>query len=452
LREDVTGLREEVKTSRVEAPPPADPRTKAMAPPPADSEDAERSAWEQKRADAPAQAAFDLIMRKSRNECTAAEQELRSKADSLVLIGMMYAARPQAPGIPGAPGAAPHPRSTKLWADFQDLARKALSTSVSGSGAELMPTALSTNVMESYRLERRLASLLYPVDMPTNPYEWPAGSITGLPYLIAENTGDTGEKVATRTPTTRKTTWTARRTGLRVPYSRDFSDGSVASVSDWLGREIPRVLSDGLEAALLNGDTAATHMDSRLVTTSNDCRKSMVGLRKLARSPSADTEEDLSTFTEANLPKLTRKMGKYGVRSGDLVYVTSPKVLSLIQGQTTNWPSYQSIDKIGPRAINVTGEVGALNGSPLVVSDLLPETCTNAAADTGGTAGSDALILVFNRTRYALGTYGPILVEAAYDIETLQYIIVGSMMADLQPWDDATTELCVSVGYNISVA
>ena len=221
------------------------------------------------------------------------------------------------------------------------------------------------------------------------------------------------------------------------------------AAEDYVRRQIAKALTDGLEAAIVNGDTAETHMDS-VVTAGNDVRRTFDGLRKLAKAPSSGTETDCGTFNQAAWVAVRRKMGAYGIDPNELVCIMGVKSYYRLLGDATNWGDFQTLDKVGPQAVNLTGAVGALYGVPVVVSPYVPETCSNAAVDDG--LGADSLFILANRRAYGLATQIGPTIETVWDPESLQYKVIGYQRVDFRPWFNAATQLAVSVGYNVSVA
>lgn len=341
------------------------------------------------------------------------------------------------------------PRTLKSYADFAGLAgelRKALNTV---DDSEFVPDSFSTSLVEEVRLQRRLPTLFENVDIPRSPLKWPVEGGIGLPYLVSENVSDTGSKIPTRNPNTADVTFAAKTIGVRVPFSHEFDEDSIVAAEDYVRRQIAKALTDGLETAILNGDSDSTHMDG-IVTASNDVRRTFNGLRRLARVPSTNTETDLATFNQAGFAAVRRKMGAYGIDPSELICIVGVNTYYEILGNSTNWGDFQTLDKVGPRAIAVTGEVGALYGVPVVVSAYAPETCANAATCDG--TGSDGVMVIANRRAYGLATQVGATIETLWDPEALQYKVIGYQRVDFQPWFNAATELAASVGYNIDVS
>ena len=89
------------------------------------------------------------------------------------------------------------PRNLKMWDGFKEsnsALRKAMDTETAEEGAEWVPTALSRELIEKFRLESKVASLFKDIPMPTNPYDLPllTGAITY--YLIPESISDEPSK------------------------------------------------------------------------------------------------------------------------------------------------------------------------------------------------------------------------------------------------------------------
>ncbi len=340
------------------------------------------------------------------------------------------------------------PRRLKSYGELAALGRelsKALNTT---DNEEFIPDGFSVSLIEEVALQRRLPLLFENVAIPRSPLKWPVDGGIGLPYLISEPSGDSPDKVPTRNPATCEVTFNARTIGVRVPFSHEFDEDSIVAAEGYVRRQIAKALTDGLEAAILNGDTDATHLDAK-VTATNDVRRTFDGLRRLARQPATKTETDLATFNQAGWVAARRKLGVYGIDPAELVCIVGINTYYRIIGDSTNWSDFQTLDKVGPQAIALTGEVGALYGVPVVVSAHAPETCANSSAVDAGT-GTKAVMVLANRRAYGLATQVGPTIETVWDAESLQYKVIGYQRVDFKPWFNATSQTAVSVGYNIA--
>ena len=116
------------------------------------------------------------------------------------------------------------PRTLKSYGDYQRLSgelRKALNTI---DNDEFIPDGFSVSLIEEVRLQRRLPALFENVMLPRSPLKWPVEGGIGLPYLVGEPTGDSPDKVPTRSAGTNEVTFAAKTIGVRVPFSHEFDD------------------------------------------------------------------------------------------------------------------------------------------------------------------------------------------------------------------------------------
>jgi HK97 family phage prohead protease len=115
--------------------------------------------------------------------------------------------------------------------------------------------------------------------------------------------------------------------------------------------------------------------------------------------------------TIADLQQVRRLMGAPGLMPGDVIYVVSQSVyFDLLED-----PDFRTIDVVGERATILTGQVGMINGSPVIVSDAF---ATDAA--------STVQAICFNATNYLFGELRGMMVERDRDIENQKNIIVAT--------------------------
>jgi len=115
--------------------------------------------------------------------------------------------------------------------------------------------------------------------------------------------------------------------------------------------------------------------------------------------------------TIADLQQTRRLMGAPGLLPGDLVYVVSQAVyFDLLED-----PDFRTMDLVGGLATILRGQVGSVNGSPVVISDAF-------AADAAGAVQA----IAFNSSNYLFGELRGMMVERDRDIENQKNIIVAT--------------------------
>jgi len=110
-----------------------------------------------------------------------------------------------------------------------------------------------------------------------------------------------------------------------------------------------------------------------------------------------------------------------------------------------------TVDKFGPSATLLNGQVGSLYGVPVIVSEHVRETL-NASGVYDGITTTKTYALCVNRGEWAMGLRTPLMVEVDDSIyrETYQRVVVGFMREDFQCITSASTDDATSIGYNIT--
>lgn len=272
----------------------------------------------------------------------------------------------------------------KYWKRAQrklEPALKAISaTGSTGYGSDWVPTMFSPTFREMVRVAGKVVPLFPVIPMPSNPYKLPIEIGRMTSYKVAENTGDTGQTAVPKgdaSTLTGATTLTAAAHASMVLISKDAQEDSIIPMLPLLSQRLPQVLAEGREDALVNGDTAETHEDTD-TTAANSRRKLVLGLRAMANDN--NYKVDLSTLNLTNFRKMRKGMGKHGIMPKDLAYIVSLagffELVSL--GEVT------TIDKYGQFATVLNGELGKIDGSPIVVSEFIREDLTTGAVYGSG--------------------------------------------------------------------
>ena len=112
-------------------------------------------------------------------------------------------------------------------------------------------------------------------------------------------------------------------------------------------------------------------------------------------------------------------MGKYGVKASDLVLACSP---TAYYGLVTD-DDVATVDKYGPAATILTGELAKVRGIPVVVNENVPYVASTA---------DGVVAVLFNRKMW-LTKMGGFLLEFDKTITTQVSNVVGSMRVGFMP-------------------
>ena len=341
-------------------------------------------------------------------------------------------------------------RSLKYWAQHatsESELRKAMDTAASAEGGSWVPTGFSADLIDRVRLELKVAALFSRIDMPRNPYELPIVASDAIAYLVAENTADVGTKISASTPGTGKVTLSAVKLGARVLFSEELDEDSIIPIMPFLRENITAALSGAWEDATINGDTAGTHQDSD-VTSASDRRKAFDGLRKMCQS---GNKVSLATFNLENMRTIRKKLGKYGVIPTNLAWITGTSGYMQLLGleDSSGNQVVTTVDKYGPNATILSGELAKLDGIPVVVSEYVREDL-NASGVYDGTTTTRTLMVLVYRGGFIYGDRRRITMKTDEDIETDQQLMVCTQRLDFEDRFDASTNNTIALGYNLT--
>ena len=123
---------------------------------------------------------------------------------------------------------------------------------------------------------------------------------------------------------------------------------------------------------------------------------------------------------------------------------------------TSRWvlDGVQTLDKYGPQAVLLAGELARYRGIPIIVSESAP--LTEADGKASDTSGNNTLgqLTIANRMMWKVGTRRNLLIEVDKDIQKRQMIMVASfrLAVGCRNGSSRSTETHTAGVYNISVS
>jgi hypothetical protein len=208
--------------------------------------------------------------------------------------------------------------------------------------------------------------------------------------------------------------------------------------------ELADYIAADLEDTLINGDTTGTHQDSD-VTAADDPRKNFMGLRKLTAAGFKTSVAAAPTVV--NTVRANRlKMGKYGVNPAELAHLVSISVYLQLLGDT----NVLTMEKYGPNATIVQGELGKVDGSPILVSEFVRQDL-NATGVYDGTTTTKTELITVHRRGFLRGTRRGVTTEVLRELyaESDQDAVIISRR-DAFAARYPTTEGVSAVAYNVT--
>ena len=322
---------------------------------------------------------------------------------------------------------------------------RALDVDTSAEGTEWVPTGIGSSFHEKVRASGKIAPLFPRIDLPTNPWKWPIEGADTTAYRVAEPTADNESKPTASTPGTRAATFDAEIFGVRTLWSRSLDADSAIAIQSYVGRKLAQAFVDGEEKAILDGDTDGTHQDADVhALGATDVRWSWDGLRKKGL---AQTVATATTCTALNLGVVRKAMGKWGVNPADLAFIIGVTNMHTLLADT----NLLTVDKMGPNATILNGQIGAVFGVPVIVSEHVREVL-NASGVEDGITQTKTYMLCVNRNQWAIGQRMALDIEVDDSIyrETFQRVGVAFQREDFQHIGSAATDEDTAIAYNVT--
>jgi len=330
--------------------------------------------------------------------------------------------------------------------------RKAID-GTSGKGAEWIPTMFSADLMEKVKVELKVAALFGRIVMPSNPYTLPVEGSDAVGYLVSNTNSDdirdSNAMPLASTPGTTKTTFDASKLGARTVFNEETNEDSIIGIMDYCKMKVVEAIARAIENATCNGSRTGTHPDNDIQVNGNSAKlsdRAWDGFRQCIQD--ASTWVDGATWNLAAFRSMRKKLGKYGIYATDLACVCSVNVMYKFM-DATNFPEIQTLDKYGPNALILTGEIAKIDGIPIIVSEFMREDVAAAGFNTAGGPNTKSAVAIVNRKRFLYGDRREITTDSEKSIETDKVVVVSKVRQDfrrLQP----NGESAIAGAYNVT--
>ena len=198
----------------------------------------------------------------------------------------------------------------------------------------------------------------------------------------------------------------------------ETEEDAIMPILPLIRESIVRSHAKGIENALLLGN------HSTGVYTSG----TFDGLIKMASADSDETQSATAvasdTITAAELLALRKNMGKYGVNPNDVVYIVSQTAYF----QLLEDAEFQDANLVGDMATKLTGEIGQVFGSRVLLCDEFP---AQAASGYGAVA-------VYARN-YVMPRLRGVTIESDYEVANQRRVLVVSQRIGFTDLIDGAT-------------
>lgn len=318
---------------------------------------------------------------------------------------------------------------------------KAFDTTVD---AALVPTALSSQYIEEFELERQVMELFQSINMPTKTFQLPKQSSTTTARLQGENGTLTGTKFGSG-----QLEFNAIKLAEFYELSEELNEDSAPAILAFARDQVTQAQGRAWETATINGKRSAP-LDAD-VTDADDARRAWDGHRQLAIANSANgSTVDFGGLaaTLANCRAMRIRMGKFGTNPRNLVWIASPKVYY----QMIDFDEVTTVDKFGNDATVKTGVLAMLDGVPIIQSEYVRDD-VDATGVHSGTPANDILstLHLVNHRRFFLGIRRPLRVRATFHPvpPNDQWLLASWWRGDYTGHEQDANEVSTTLGINI---
>ena len=344
-----------------------------------------------------------------------------------------------------------------LPSDDLTNALKAMDSTTAGSGDEYVPTNLRAQLWDDFFLASRVMGTLTRVDMPTDPYDVPLGLTEVIWRKGTQNSPTTQSN-----STTAKSTLTTTEQITEQAWSYTLDEDAIVAMAPAIRARLAQSGGEQMDAFVLNADAtnsatgninldnAAPADDAYYLSEGQDGIRHQWLVDNTAMGNSAGGD----ALTDADVTGVLAGMGKYAVNPDQLAIVTdtSTYLNGFLQTGTGKPGEYVStLDKFGPSAIILTGQLAAYRGIPIIVSASHPKG--EADGKVNSTAANNTLgsFSIFHRMMWYAGFRRDLLMEVDRDIQRRQYIMVTSFRQAVAAHGTRSTNAHTAGVYNILV-
>ena len=321
-------------------------------------------------------------------------------------------------------------RSTGQFESFsrpvlQSMTRAAMDSTTAGSGDELVATLEARELWMDVHLQTLVAPLVPMINMPSSPFDIPRqlGDVSFYPGT--ENVAPTSTALGTS-----KTTMTAYELVGQVPYSFTLEEDAVIALLPEIRAGLVRNVAETLDDIILNADRSTSNninADGATIAPGNAGKGHwLLGYDGIIHLPLVDnttqSNDHGASVSDDMFNEIRAKLGKYGVRPSQLVWVMD--VNTFIRAQSIS--QFRTMDKLGPNATILTGMLGAIEGIPTIVSEQMRLADTDGKVTAGGNSNDTGRLLIFNRTRWAQGFRRDLSLDVDRDTQKRQTVVTVS--------------------------
>lgn len=309
--------------------------------------------------------------------------------------------------------------------DLSDIVGKALTATGAGTGDEYVPSGMAAQLWQDMFLSSKVVNTIGVIPMPTDPFTIPLGWGTVTWRKGTQNTATTASD-----PATASSIMTATEQVAEVNWAYDLDEDSIIAVLPTLRTELARDAAEQMDRFALNADATDANTGNINLDDANPDNDNYYlsagqdGIRHLYLVDNTAQSTDINAvLDDTKLRAGIARLGKYGADVSRLVMVTDAKTYVNNMLGLTN---VATLDKYGPQATVMTGELAKYGGIPVIVSGAMLEAEDDGKLSTTAGNNDEGQIAIFHRDMWRVGFRRQMLIELDRSIQKRQFVMVVS--------------------------
>jgi HK97 family phage prohead protease/HK97 family phage major capsid protein len=288
---------------------------------------------------------------------------------------------------------------------------------------------VSTNMEAEVRRRLVVAPLIRAVNMKTNVMTMPLNPEAGLASWVVNSdfggansaggtTATTGQTPGSGSPhALKEITLNAYKVATKEYLNYEEEEDSLLVIMPIVRDAMIRRLARTVDRAYLLGAGSGA-----------DPVKGLAGYATGTNFTSANGTTAATIASIANLRNLRKNLGAWGLDPAEVVYVVSTEIYYDLLDDTT----FQTMNQVGPQATLLTGQVGQIGNSPVLVS-------AEFASKATGTTGA----LAFAPGNFMAGNQRGLRMDQQELVETQRRVLVASLRTGM-------TQVTTNLGNGVS--
>lgn len=280
---------------------------------------------------------------------------------------------------------------------------------------------VSLNMENEVRRALVVSPLMRSISMQTNVMTMPLNPEAGYgTWVTNAQFGTTASPGAAQTHQLKEITLNSYKLATTEYMMYEEQEDSLIILLPLIRDAMIRRVAKSVDLALLRGAGAGA-----------DPVKGIVGYD----ATSAIVATNTGAASIANLRSLRKDLGYWGLDTGNVTYIVSQDVYYDLLDDTL----FQTMDKVGTKATLLTGQIGSIGNSPVIVSAEFP---TKAGGSTSATTNIAAV--AFATANFLVGNQRGLRFDTQDLVETQRKVLVASLRTGM-------TQLTTNNGGAVSV-